>query len=149
MVSYMIKLDKITVPTALSLPNLERQFLSIKNSRFYLTLDILSGFDFLPTKKVLEIFLLWLHAVELGEFEELQWGVIDGPVIKKFGTPSNGSIAWLDDLLVYAETFQDLLEVFEHLLKRTQIKQVRYNIRKCGICEEVTVWCGRQVKNGK
>eukprot|EP00924_Labyrinthula_sp_SR-Ha-C_P009276 augustus_masked-scaffold_2-processed-gene-18.9-mRNA-1 protein AED:1.00 eAED:1.00 QI:0/0/0/0/1/1/6/0/965 len=164
MVGNMIKLNKITVPTALNLPNLERQLLSIKNSKFYLKLDILSGFDFLPTKKSCrDIFTLvtrcgaWrMRGGSMGFyntpalfFERVVNEVIDGPVIKKFGTPSNGSIAWLGDLLIYAETFRYLLEVFEHLLKRAQIKQVRYNLRKCGICEEVTVWCGRQVKDGK
>eukprot|EP00924_Labyrinthula_sp_SR-Ha-C_P003703 snap_masked-scaffold_3-processed-gene-2.12-mRNA-1 protein AED:0.66 eAED:0.67 QI:0/-1/0/1/-1/1/1/0/276 len=49
MVSNMIRLNNITVPTSLNLANLERQLLSIKNSSYYATLDVLSGFDFLPT----------------------------------------------------------------------------------------------------
>eukprot|EP00924_Labyrinthula_sp_SR-Ha-C_P015794 augustus_masked-scaffold_4-processed-gene-9.47-mRNA-1 protein AED:1.00 eAED:1.00 QI:0/-1/0/0/-1/1/1/0/214 len=51
MVANMIKLNQITQPTTLNLPNLERQLMSIKNIKLYATLDILSGFDFLPTKK--------------------------------------------------------------------------------------------------
>eukprot|EP00924_Labyrinthula_sp_SR-Ha-C_P011684 snap_masked-scaffold_17-processed-gene-5.6-mRNA-1 protein AED:1.00 eAED:1.00 QI:0/-1/0/0/-1/1/1/0/406 len=47
MVCNMVRLNKITVPTSLNLPNLERQLFSIKGSRVYATLDILSGFDFL------------------------------------------------------------------------------------------------------
>eukprot|EP00924_Labyrinthula_sp_SR-Ha-C_P010216 snap_masked-scaffold_23-processed-gene-0.32-mRNA-1 protein AED:1.00 eAED:1.00 QI:0/-1/0/0/-1/1/1/0/111 len=48
MVSNMIRLDRITIPTSLNLPNLERQMLSIKNYKYYITLDVLSGFDFMP-----------------------------------------------------------------------------------------------------
>eukprot|EP00924_Labyrinthula_sp_SR-Ha-C_P011403 augustus_masked-scaffold_36-processed-gene-2.23-mRNA-1 protein AED:1.00 eAED:1.00 QI:0/0/0/0/1/1/3/0/1035 len=51
MVSNMVRLNKITVPTCLTLPNLERQLISVHGSHVYATLDILSGFDFLETEE--------------------------------------------------------------------------------------------------
>eukprot|EP00924_Labyrinthula_sp_SR-Ha-C_P011511 snap_masked-scaffold_46-processed-gene-1.78-mRNA-1 protein AED:1.00 eAED:1.00 QI:0/-1/0/0/-1/1/1/0/109 len=51
MVVNIIKLNKYTVPTILSLPHLERQFQALRGSTVYCGLDILSGFDFMPTHK--------------------------------------------------------------------------------------------------
>eukprot|EP00924_Labyrinthula_sp_SR-Ha-C_P002145 snap_masked-scaffold_19-processed-gene-1.38-mRNA-1 protein AED:1.00 eAED:1.00 QI:0/-1/0/0/-1/1/1/0/196 len=50
MVANMVRLHDITIHTSLDLPNLERQMTSLRGTKYYLTLDILSGFDFLSTK---------------------------------------------------------------------------------------------------
>eukprot|EP00924_Labyrinthula_sp_SR-Ha-C_P000051 augustus_masked-scaffold_60-processed-gene-0.69-mRNA-1 protein AED:1.00 eAED:1.00 QI:0/0/0/0/1/1/4/0/614 len=155
MVANMIRLSKITVPTSLNLPNLERQFLSITNNSFYLTLNILSGFDFLPTaEKDRDIFTLvtrrsawrmkgapigWSNTLTLF-FERVITEIINADGVEDlFGAQSNGVIAWLDDLLVYSQSFEQLLIIFEKLLKQAARKRVRFNLRKCGICSPTTV----------
>eukprot|EP00924_Labyrinthula_sp_SR-Ha-C_P001428 augustus_masked-scaffold_44-processed-gene-1.111-mRNA-1 protein AED:1.00 eAED:1.00 QI:0/0/0/0/1/1/2/0/305 len=165
MVANMIRLNKITVPTSLNLPNLERQFLSITNNSFYLTLNILSGFDFLPTaEKDRDIFTLvtrrsawrmkgapvgWFNTRALF-FERVISEIINADGVDDlFGAQSNGVIAWLDDLLVYSQSFEQLLIIFEKLLKQAARKRVRFNIRKCGICSPTTVWYGWEIRQGR
>eukprot|EP00924_Labyrinthula_sp_SR-Ha-C_P009660 snap_masked-scaffold_22-processed-gene-2.40-mRNA-1 protein AED:0.48 eAED:0.48 QI:0/-1/0/1/-1/1/1/0/1851 len=162
MVSNMVRLNKITVPTSLNLPNLERQLLSVKGSRVYATLDILSGFDFLETDdNSKDIFTLvtrrsaWrLRGAPMGWMntpalfcDRVVNEVVDG-IETLFGRPKNGVICWLDDLLVYAEDEEKLLQMLKLLLIRAAQKQVRFNLRKCDFSPTTTIWCGRQLKEG-
>eukprot|EP00924_Labyrinthula_sp_SR-Ha-C_P002066 augustus_masked-scaffold_99-processed-gene-0.2-mRNA-1 protein AED:1.00 eAED:1.00 QI:0/0/0/0/1/1/3/0/1782 len=159
MVSNMVRLNKITVPTSLNLPNLERQLFSIKGSRVYATLDILSGFDFLETEeKSKDIFTLvtrrsaWrLRGAPMGWMntpalfcERVVNEVVDG-IEKLFGRATNGVICWLDDLLVYAESEDHLLRMLKLLLLRAAEMKVRFNLRKCDFAAATTLWCAQIV----
>eukprot|EP00924_Labyrinthula_sp_SR-Ha-C_P014664 maker-scaffold_74-snap-gene-0.21-mRNA-1 protein AED:0.29 eAED:0.30 QI:0/0/0/1/1/1/2/0/505 len=163
MVSNMIRLNNITVPTSLNLANLERQLLSIKNPSFYATLDVLSGFDFLPTNPDhRDIFTLvtrrsayimlgapmgWKNTPALF-FDRVVNEIIDWGEPKYFTAENNGVIAWLDDLLVYATTFSDLCRIIKDLMDRAAKRRVRFNLRKCEFGPERTIWCGREIKQG-
>eukprot|EP00924_Labyrinthula_sp_SR-Ha-C_P009982 snap_masked-scaffold_21-processed-gene-5.42-mRNA-1 protein AED:0.45 eAED:0.45 QI:0/-1/0/1/-1/1/1/0/1856 len=162
MVSNMIRLNRITVPTSLNLPNLERQLLSVKGSKIYATLDILSGFDFLETEESSkDIFTLvtrrsaWrLRGAPMGWMntpalfcDRVVNEVVDG-IEKLFGRRTNGVICWLDDLLVYAESEQKLIDMLKLLFIQAAKMRVRFNLRKCDFAVSTTIWCGRQVKNG-
>eukprot|EP00924_Labyrinthula_sp_SR-Ha-C_P002069 augustus_masked-scaffold_99-processed-gene-0.6-mRNA-1 protein AED:1.00 eAED:1.00 QI:0/0/0/0/1/1/2/0/490 len=144
MVANMIRLNKITIPTSLNLPNLERQFLSITNSSFYLTLDILSGFDFLPTaEKDREIFTLVTR--------RSAWRMKGAPMGWS-NTPALFFERVITEIInadVYSQSFEELLIIFEKLLKQAARKRVRFNLRKCGICSPTTVWCGREIRKGR
>eukprot|EP00924_Labyrinthula_sp_SR-Ha-C_P000157 snap_masked-scaffold_39-processed-gene-2.51-mRNA-1 protein AED:1.00 eAED:1.00 QI:0/-1/0/0/-1/1/1/0/325 len=160
----MIKLNKITASTSLLLPNLERQFLGVNNSHFFIALDILNGFDFLPTlERYQEIFTLvsrraawnmlgapmgWRNTPALF-CERIVTDIINGEDEKFFAKPNNGCIAWLDDLLLYVESFKSLLHIHESLLKQAAKMKVRFNLRKLGLCEPITIWCGREIKHGR
>eukprot|EP00924_Labyrinthula_sp_SR-Ha-C_P015284 snap_masked-scaffold_9-processed-gene-13.43-mRNA-1 protein AED:1.00 eAED:1.00 QI:0/-1/0/0/-1/1/1/0/326 len=159
----MIRLNKITIPTSLNLPNLERQLLSIKNSKYYITLDVLSGFDFMPTDEASkDVFTLvtrrsawrmngspmgWKNTPALF-FDRIINQIIYGEDGRYFTAPGNGVVPWLDDLLIYANTFKNLLEILHKMLERARKLKVRFNLRKCGFSEEVTIWCGREVRQG-
>eukprot|EP00924_Labyrinthula_sp_SR-Ha-C_P011424 augustus_masked-scaffold_46-processed-gene-0.3-mRNA-1 protein AED:1.00 eAED:1.00 QI:0/0/0/0/1/1/3/0/932 len=74
--------------------------------------------------------------------------IIDDGDVRFFQAEENGVAAWLDDLLIYARTFDKLLNILEILLQRAKAKQVRFNLRKCGFGEQNTIWCGREVREG-
>eukprot|EP00924_Labyrinthula_sp_SR-Ha-C_P003686 snap_masked-scaffold_3-processed-gene-2.39-mRNA-1 protein AED:0.48 eAED:0.48 QI:0/-1/0/1/-1/1/1/0/1861 len=163
MVSNMIRLNRITIPTSLNLPNLERQLLSLKDSKFYITLDVLSGFDFMPTdQESREIFTLvsrrsawrmngspmgWCNTPALF-FDRIINEIIDDNDERLFAREGDGVVAWLDDLLIYSRTFSMLIHMLEVLLRRAMTKRIRFNLRKCGFGEKHTVWCGREVRDG-
>eukprot|EP00924_Labyrinthula_sp_SR-Ha-C_P000933 augustus_masked-scaffold_7-processed-gene-8.3-mRNA-1 protein AED:1.00 eAED:1.00 QI:0/0/0/0/1/1/3/0/788 len=162
MVSNMVRLNKITMPTSLTLPNLERQLLSVRGSRVNATLDILSGFNFLETEeKSKDIFTLvtrrsawrlreapmgWMNTPALF-CERVVNEVVDGIEVL-FGRETNGVICWLDDLLIYAEFENKLLEMLKLLFIRAAEKRVRFNLRKCDFTAPKTIWCRREIKNG-
>eukprot|EP00924_Labyrinthula_sp_SR-Ha-C_P013161 maker-scaffold_12-snap-gene-11.22-mRNA-1 protein AED:0.27 eAED:0.30 QI:0/0/0/1/0.5/0.2/5/0/868 len=51
--------------------------------------------------------------------------------------------------LFFERSFEELLVIFEKLLKQAARKRVRFNLRKCGICFPTTVWCGREIRKGR
>eukprot|EP00924_Labyrinthula_sp_SR-Ha-C_P001918 snap_masked-scaffold_30-processed-gene-2.19-mRNA-1 protein AED:1.00 eAED:1.00 QI:0/0/0/0/1/1/2/0/169 len=115
MVANMIRLNKITVPTPLNLPNLEIQFLSITNSSFYLTLDILSEYGFLPVAEMDRVIFALVTRRSAWRMKGAPMGWFNTPVLfferviteiihadgeqDLFNVPTNGVIAWLDDHL--------------------------------------------------
>eukprot|EP00924_Labyrinthula_sp_SR-Ha-C_P007173 maker-scaffold_8-snap-gene-11.35-mRNA-1 protein AED:0.19 eAED:0.23 QI:0/0/0/1/0/0/3/0/702 len=137
--------------------------MSIKNTRFYATLDVLSGFDFLPTKEEhREIFTLvtrrsayTLNGAPMGRsntpalfFDRIINEVIDQDGDYLFNTEENGVLAWLDDLLIYSTSFKNLCIILEKLLQRAIFQKARFNLRICGFGEEHTIWCGREIRDG-
>ena len=73
---------------------------------------------------------------------EILGGVNDGAL---FGRPHSGVLQWLDDSLVYSETFEQHLQTLETLLKNCQDKKLRLNIDKCDLIKREAVWCGREI----
>eukprot|EP00924_Labyrinthula_sp_SR-Ha-C_P000323 augustus_masked-scaffold_25-processed-gene-3.53-mRNA-1 protein AED:1.00 eAED:1.00 QI:0/0/0/0/1/1/3/0/387 len=81
-------------------------------------------------------------------FDRIINQIIDGEDGRYFAAPGNEVVAWLDDLFIYANTFKNLLEISHKMLECARKLKVRFNLRKCGFSEEVTVWCGREVRQG-
>eukprot|EP00924_Labyrinthula_sp_SR-Ha-C_P001499 augustus_masked-scaffold_55-processed-gene-1.60-mRNA-1 protein AED:1.00 eAED:1.00 QI:0/0/0/0/1/1/2/0/578 len=160
MVANMVRLNHITVKTSLNLPNLERQLLGLKGSGFFITLDVLSGFDFLPTHdKYKDIFTLvtrrlayrmngapmgWCNTPAL--FADIIVNqIVDEEEPRYFCKQTTGIAAWLDDLLLYSDTIEALYSMLENILKRAARRRVRFNLRKCTPLEKPTIWCGREI----
>eukprot|EP00924_Labyrinthula_sp_SR-Ha-C_P013306 snap_masked-scaffold_45-processed-gene-1.24-mRNA-1 protein AED:1.00 eAED:1.00 QI:0/-1/0/0/-1/1/1/0/231 len=139
MVVNMVKLNKYTVPTTLSLPHLERQFQALRGSTVYCGLDILSGFDFMPTHKDSQKYftlvtrrIAWtLLGAPMGWkntsvyfAERVINEVIDSPSDKIFNTPTNGAMCWLDDILIYAQNVSKLQDILKRIFKRALLNKV-------------------------
>ena len=62
-----------------------------------------------------------------------------------FGRPHSGVLQWLDDSLVYSETFEQHLETMARLLENCRKKKLRLNIDKCDVIKREAVWCGRLI----
>eukprot|EP00924_Labyrinthula_sp_SR-Ha-C_P011413 snap_masked-scaffold_36-processed-gene-2.75-mRNA-1 protein AED:1.00 eAED:1.00 QI:0/-1/0/0/-1/1/1/0/251 len=73
--------------------------------------------------------------------------VVDGIEVL-FGRETNGVIFWLDDMLIYVESENKLLEMLKLLFIRAAQKRVRFNLRKRDFAAPKTIWCGRDIKNG-
>eukprot|EP00924_Labyrinthula_sp_SR-Ha-C_P008521 augustus_masked-scaffold_32-processed-gene-2.49-mRNA-1 protein AED:1.00 eAED:1.00 QI:0/0/0/0/1/1/4/0/651 len=152
MVTNMIRLNRITIPTSLNLPDLEHQHLSLKDSKFYITLDVLSGFDFIPTEQASrEVFTLvtrrsasrmngspmgWCNTPALF-FDRVINEIIDNDSERFFAREGDGVVVWLDDLLIYSRMFTMLVHILGVLLRRAMMKHARFNLRKCGFGEHL------------
>ena len=64
---------------------------------------------------------------------------------KIYGRERNGCLQWIDDSLIYSQTFNDYLEILDRFLKAVANKKVRLNIRKCELINKEVEWCGRLV----
>eukprot|EP00924_Labyrinthula_sp_SR-Ha-C_P002898 snap_masked-scaffold_13-processed-gene-10.41-mRNA-1 protein AED:0.15 eAED:0.15 QI:0/-1/0/1/-1/1/1/0/1159 len=160
MVVNMKKLNDYTIRSPLDLPNLERQMRHLKGTRYYILLDILSGFDFLPTQEnSQEIFTLvtrkraftmlgapmgWCNTPQL--FTER---VVTEVIREHFNRDLTGACCWLDDIILYSNSVNSLLSMTTEILDNAIKKRVRFNLKKCEWIRRETIWCGRKLFDGR
>eukprot|EP00924_Labyrinthula_sp_SR-Ha-C_P001902 augustus_masked-scaffold_30-processed-gene-2.69-mRNA-1 protein AED:0.48 eAED:0.48 QI:0/-1/0/1/-1/1/1/0/1817 len=165
MVANMVRLNDITIRTSLDLPNLERQMTYLRGTKYYLTLDILSGFDFLATKPEHRKYFTLITRRGAWQLNGAPMGWANTPALfcdrivndiiddenagtRFFCRPKTGALAWLDDLLLYSDTFEGLMNVLKEMLERAARRNIRFNLRKCEFLEKPIVWCGREIRSG-
>ena len=155
-------LNKITVPTAIEMPNLEKQLGYLGNAEFFSSFDILSGYDFLQTeahsRKFFNIItpfgsyemhgcpMGWCNSAQLFQ-NRLMTEVLQPADL--FGQKHNGACQWIDDTLIYGDNFDIFMKTVEKFLKGIRLKRVRLNIRKCELLKKDINWCGRRLRKGQ
>ena len=159
MVIDMRKFNSICVPTILELPNLEEQFLHLNNPLFFAILDILSGFDYLPThEEMWELFCFtttfgifsfigapqgWLNTPAFFSNRVLQEILLPAGLLGSHVTDYKRQVLqWIDDTLLFAKSFDQFYNNFESLLIAFKKKRVRLNIHKCELMRTKVEWCG-------
>jgi len=60
-----------------------------------------------------------------------------------FANQPAGALQWLDDTVIYSDTFEGYLKTLEYILSKCVEKKLRLNIKKCQLLSESTEWCGR------
>ena len=122
----MRKLNKWTKKTALQMPVLEAQLSRIGKGKIFGTFDILSGFDFLRTHEESQKYFTlvtnegsytmigapmgWTNTPQLFQSRILE------EILKPAGIYSkedNGCLQWVDDTLLYADSFTSYINVLE------------------------------------
>ena len=149
--------------TAYIMAPLEEQLSWLPNNcKYFAGLDFLSGFDMLRVKKkdtqYFGISTPWGIFLMLGApmgfkntpavfMERMITDVLggtdtDGGV---FARHPAGALQWLDDTLVFGDTFSGFLESMEVILKNCIEVGLRLNVHKCSLLQKEIVWCGRIV----
>jgi hypothetical protein len=54
-------------------------------------------------------------------------------------------LIWIDDVLVYTRSFEDLLTRLEEVFQRLRKLNVKSNPQKTDLCSKVITWCGRKI----
>ena len=62
-----------------------------------------------------------------------------------FNKPPTGVLQWIDDTLLYSETFEDYLTGLDKFLTRVEAVGLRLNIHKCNFIGTEAIWCGRRI----
>jgi len=149
-------LNKHTQKTPLDLPHLENQLQHLGDSGFYSSFDVVSGFDFLPVERASQhIFTVttpfgayemcgapmgWTNTPQLFSSRILQ-EVLSPTGL--FCRPNNGILQWIDDSLLYANSFDKLLEMMHIFLQQIIHRGLRLNVRKCEFFTRRVEFCGR------
>ena len=151
-------LNKYTRKTSLTLPHLENQLCHVKNSKYFASLDVLSGFDFLPVEESSQTKLTvstpfgayrmcgapmgWTNTAQLFQARIMQ--EVLNP-LNFFCRLNDGCLQWLDDTLIYSSKFEALLSMLDKLLKQFLAKRVRLNLQKCVLFATKINYCGRVI----
>eukprot|EP00924_Labyrinthula_sp_SR-Ha-C_P001742 snap_masked-scaffold_64-processed-gene-0.37-mRNA-1 protein AED:0.39 eAED:0.40 QI:0/0/0/1/1/1/2/0/1625 len=158
MVVDMKLLNSHTRKTPLIMPNLEQQVSFTKGATVFGSFDILSGFDYLPvaenSRKYFTIVTYfgcyemcgspqgWVNTPQL--FQNRMLTDILRP-LDLFAKTSNGVIQWIDDTLLFSESFEKYILLLDAFLNKLTQLNLRLNISKCSFYDTEAIWCGRTI----
>jgi hypothetical protein len=54
-------------------------------------------------------------------------------------------LIWIDDVLVYTPSFEDLLTRFKEVFQRLRKFNVKFNPQKTDLCSKEITWCCRKI----
>eukprot|EP00924_Labyrinthula_sp_SR-Ha-C_P001815 snap_masked-scaffold_91-processed-gene-0.38-mRNA-1 protein AED:0.44 eAED:0.45 QI:0/-1/0/1/-1/1/1/0/2328 len=162
MVVDLRRVNKNCLPTGLGLPDLEAQLGWLKgNEEWFGSFDGLSGFDYLrldpsSSKYFGMVTPIGTYCMTMSPQgfrntpqvyqERLVNEVLNGSEVG--GLFGNGALQWLDDTLLYHQTFSGYLQLLEQFLKNCIKVKFKLNLDKCDILRKKVKWCGHVIEGG-
>jgi hypothetical protein len=134
------------------MPVLEVVLGVLGGAKVFFALDWFRGYWQLPLHKdSQELFTFITHRgmytptrVPMGATDAVAY--CQGVVEEIFGDLlGNGILAWLDDILGYAESEDALLELLDNVLARCEAYGLKLHAKKCDFFELEVKWCGKMV----
>ena len=75
-------------------------------------------------------------------------GALLGETEGVFCRQDAGCLLWIDDILIYARTWEGYLAVLRRILQNMIKYKVRANAQKCDFIAQMVNWCGRSISFG-
>jgi hypothetical protein len=146
------KLNAETKPTHWPLPKLDQLFNQTRGAKVFATFDLLKGYWQFPIKP--ECRHLTAFATPFGTFQFAR--VVMGArnsashfqriMMSVLGALANTiCVVYLDDILVYARTEEELSQHIDKVLNRLRDFNISVQPKKCALFRKEVVWCGRQL----
>ncbi|KAE9083679.1 hypothetical protein PF006_g26638 [Phytophthora fragariae] len=134
------------------MPVLEVVLGALEGAKVFFALDWFRGYWQLPLHEdSQELFTFITHRgmytptrVPMGATDAVAY--CQGVVEEIFGDRlGNGILAWLDDILGYAESEDELLQLLDQVLVRCEAYGLKLHAKKCEFFEIEVKWCGKMV----
>ncbi|KAG6574672.1 DNA/RNA polymerase [Phytophthora cinnamomi] len=134
------------------MPVLEVVLGALEGAKVFFALDWFRGYWQLPLHEdSQELFTFITHRgmytptrVPMGAIDAVAY--CQGVVEEIFGDLlGNGILAWLDDILGYAESEDELLQLLDQVLARCEAYGLKLHAKKCDFFEVEVKWCGKMV----
>eukprot|EP00924_Labyrinthula_sp_SR-Ha-C_P014048 augustus_masked-scaffold_56-processed-gene-0.3-mRNA-1 protein AED:1.00 eAED:1.00 QI:0/-1/0/0/-1/1/1/0/411 len=162
MVVDLRKVNKNCLPTGLGLPDLEAQLGWLKgNECWFGSFDGLSGFDYLKMEETSYKYFGMVTPLGTYCMRMAPQGFRNTPqvyqerLVNEVLTNSEGdsifgagALQWLDDTLLYHNSFAGYLQLLGTFLKNCIQKKFKLNLDKCDLIQSKTKWCGRILEKG-
>ena len=163
MVVDLRKVNEAVELTAANLPSLENQLSWLpQKCKYFGGLEALSGFDMLSTREEHRRYFCIATPFGVFKMNAAPQGFCNTPGIFMdrmineilggvdsmngvFAKEKAGCLQWLDDTLLYANTFNECLEVLERVLSNCVKWGLRLNVEKCDFVAREIIWCGRRI----
>ncbi|POM57665.1 Hypothetical protein PHPALM_37794 [Phytophthora palmivora] len=134
------------------MPVLEVVLSALEGAQVFFALDWFRGYWQLPLHEdSQELFTFITHRgmytptrVPMGATDAVAY--CQGVVEEIFGDLlGNGILVWLDDILGYAESEEELLQLLDQVLARCEAYGLKLHAKKCDFFEIEVKWCGKMV----
>ena len=144
------KANAATFPTYWPLPNIEDVQRYLHGARYFITLDLKNGYwQIRLHKDCQELFSFSTHRKVVTP-TRIPHGCTDAVMffthlmLKSFEERIyKGIIPWLDDLLLYAQTMNDLFELLKWVLERANTLGLKFSPKKLTMLTQELKWCGK------
>lgn len=149
-------LNKHTIPDRYPLPRIPDLLRSIKDSKFFVALDLRSGYWQIPMEEN-SIYLTAFRCPQgLFEFNVMPFGLTNAPATFQRSMDfllgdlrQSGTSVYLDDILIHSTTFESCLERLQVVLQRLEKAGLTLNIEKCSFFPTELEYLGHIIKEGK
>ena len=149
------KLNNITVKDAFPIPRIDDMFDHLSEAQYYTTIDFKSGYFQVGLDPKDRPKTAFSTRDEHYQFTVLPQGVTNGPpafqriVSRTLGTTRwRFSLAYLDDVIIYSQTFDEHLLHLEDILNRLDTANFRLNVDKCYIAVRSINYLGHHIEAG-
>ena len=143
------KLNSVTKMNSYPLPNIEDNLAQFAGSKYFSTLDLLSGYHQVALSEDSKEKTAFATENGLYQFRVMPQGACGSPAtfqnlmhIVLRGIPSDRALAYLDDVLVVGTSFSDHLHNLGDVLCRLRAHGLKLSINKCNLLKTEVPYLG-------
>ena len=143
--------NKVTVPIAWPMPQLEQVVARMSGQRFFASLDLCQGYWQLPLSEESQSCQSFITPKAVYSPTRVMHGqknataFCQSAVQDIFGDIEEQSLLWLDDMVVHESEVQLLLDVLEQAFALCEKYGLKLHAKKCQLFLTQVRWCGRIV----
>ena len=146
------QVNKRMKPDRYPLPLLWEQLQEAAHHAYYIMLDLNWGFWNLPLAEYCKEYTAFITHKGLFEFNVLPFGIRNSPaefqrLMDRVLSPSvfRGILVYVDDIIIYADSFAELLNRLEWVLDRLQKRGLYLKLSKTEICPQTVKFLGHVI----
>ena len=146
-------LNKVTVADAFSLPKIDDLLDQLGKSHYFSTLDLKSGYWQIPVHPFSQAKTAFATHKGLFKFRVMPFGLMNAPAAFQrlmqqilsglhHDGASNFVAVYLDDILIFSETFADHKDHIKQVLQKLEEVNLKFNPKKCHFGCQVVEYLG-------
>ena len=149
------KLNNVTTKDAFPIPRIEDIFDHLSQAEYYTTIDFKSGYFQVGLDPKDRPKTAFSTRDQHLQFTVLPQGVTNGPpafqrIVSRILGPTRWqySLAYLDDVIIYSNSFKEHLIHLDDILQRLEQANFRLNVEKCQIAKSEINFLGHSLEQG-
>lgn len=146
-------INSVTIPTQWPMPDLEISLPKILGAKYFMTLDLLQGYWQALVSEESREYYSFITPWGVYTPTRLPQGAVDSPLYFQASLQrifddlikEDHMILWVDDLVIFAKTWEEFMQVTTRLFNRLKEYNLKVNIKKSSLVNKQAIWCGRLV----
>ena len=146
------KLNVVTVPDKFPIPNLSDSLFGLYGTKFFTRLDLVRGYYQLPIDKASRSYTAFSTPRNHWQFKRLSFGLRNAPSAFQreiqavlSSLPSNKVIAYIDDILVMGNSYDEHLNLVSKVLQTLEIYGIKIKPAKCEFFKSEVDFLGHKI----
>ena len=146
------KLNAVTKKDAYPLPRIAEALDTLSSEKYFCTLDLASGYWQIPMAKEHKHYTAFNSHLGFFQFRVMPFGLTNAPatferLIEKvlFGLQWEKCLCYLDDIIVFGETFDKTLENLKLVLNRFREANLTVKPKKCHLFQKSIEYLGHNI----